>query len=65
MPGPSTQWRTLALPYSAFKLAAWTPDPNSRFDPETLTTVWVGIHGTASGEGGPGWIEVAMIELVP
>ena len=65
MPGPSEQWRTVALPYSAFRLATWTPDPNSRFDPETLTTVWVGTHGAASGEGGPGWIEVAAIELVP
>lgn len=65
MPGPSVQWRTVTVPYSALKRATWTPDANSRFDPETLTTVWVGTHGTADGEGGPGRIEVAVIELVP
>lgn len=64
-PGPSAEWRTLDVPYAAFRLASWTPDPNSRLDPETLTTVWVGTHGKASEDGGPGWIEVAAIELVP
>ena len=64
-PAPSAEWRTLTLPYDALKRAGWTRDPNGRLDPETLTMVWVGTHGTAAGEGGAGQIEVASIELVP
>ncbi|MBT4821912.1 MAG: hypothetical protein HON70_39765, partial [Lentisphaerae bacterium] len=64
-PGPSAQWRTLTIPYSTLKRAGWTQDPNGRFDPETLTKVWIGTHGAAAGEGGAGQIDVAAIELVP
>jgi hypothetical protein len=64
-PAPSAEWRTLTLPYDSLKRAGWTRDPNGRLDPETLTQVWIGTHGTAAGEGGDGQIEVASIELVP
>jgi len=65
MPEPSAEWRTVTIRYDALKRASWTQDPNGRFDPETLITVWVGTHGAATGEGGPGRIDVAAIELVP
>lgn len=65
LPGPSVDWVTVTVPISDLKEVAWGRDPNKRLDRDRITTLWVGTHGTASGAGGAGTIEVYGAELVP
>jgi len=64
-PPPSAEWTTITLPLDQFTLGGWTKDDNGQFDLETLTTVAIGCHGTAQGEGGSGTIWATDVELVP
>jgi len=64
-PPPAEDWQTITIPFSAFKFAPWTRDPNGKFDPDAVRAVSIGAHGTASGAGGDGLIEVRSLEAVP
>jgi hypothetical protein len=64
-PPASADWTTVTLPFTSFRLGAWTKDPNGVFDTEDITTVVIGVHGTAAGPGGSGTIWVTDVQLVP
>jgi hypothetical protein len=65
-PPPATgDWEEVTVPWSAFPLGAWSKDDNGRLDIDAISQVSVGVHGTASGEGGDGEILLRAIELVP
>lgn len=64
-PPASGEWVSVTIPWTAFPLAAWSKDDNGRLDIDAITQVNVGVHGTASGEGGTGEILLKALELVP
>ena len=65
MPPASATWRTIMIPLDRFRLVAWSKDADNRLRMEEVTQVWVGAHGTAAGDGGPGSISVCDMALVP
>lgn len=64
-PPPAAEWRTITIPLDRFKLGSWSEDDNEQLDLPQAARVFVGVHGTASGQGGPGVIWAADVELVP
>jgi len=64
-PSPSAEWVTLTVPFAELKLGAWTRDDNDRLDLDGLTTLYIGVHGTALGDGGPGTVWATDIEFIP
>lgn len=65
MPPPSGDWTTLTIPLDEFRLGEWIRAGDETLDLDRVIAVWVGNHGIAAGEGGPGVIRVCDIELVP
>ncbi|NSW55964.1 MAG: hypothetical protein HPY44_08125 [Armatimonadetes bacterium] len=65
MPAPAADWTTLELPLKRFVRAEWTPRGAESLNLAEAVTIWVGTHGTPSGDGGPGFIELAELALVP
>jgi hypothetical protein len=65
MPPPAAAWTMLELPLERFVRAEWTPRGAESLNPSEAVTIWVGTHGTPGGDGGPGFIEVAELALVP
>ena len=61
----SAAWQTVTIPLDRFRLAAWSKDADSRLGMEEVTRVWVGAHGSATGDGGSGSISVCNMALVP
>ncbi len=64
-PPPSQQWRTITIPFTNFRLAGWTRDENGRLDLGQLRRITIGVHGTATGDGGKGTVWIADLWLVP
>ena len=64
-PPASATWTTATVPLEKFKLGGWSRDANGKLDLEQVSLVYVGVHGVASGEGGPGTILATDIEFVP
>lgn len=64
-PPPGAEWATLTVPFAEMKLGAWTRDDNDRLDLDSLTTLYIGVHGTALGDGGPGTVWATDIEFIP
>jgi len=64
-PPPSSAWQEIVVPFAAFRHGEWTRDANGRLDLDYVAAVVVGAHGTASGKGGDGWIELAEVAAVP
>lgn len=65
LPPASEEWKNITIPLSSFKLAPWSKDPNNRLDLDGIGTVQIGTHGSASGNGGSGTIEVKDVQFVP
>jgi len=61
----SAAWRTATIPLGRFKLAAWSKDAGKGLRVEEVAQVWVGAHGMAAGDGGPGSICVCNLALAP
>jgi hypothetical protein len=64
-PPPPGQLEAIVLPWERFELGSWSRDPQEGLDPNRITRISVGVHGTAAGDGGPGSIEIRGIDLVP
>lgn len=64
-PPAAAEWRTLSVPFADLRLGSWTGDANGRFDPEQVTRMSIGVHGTAVGAGGGGVVRVARIRFLP
>lgn len=65
MPPPSDDWTTLTIPLDELRLAEWMRAGDPTLDLDRVVAIWIGSHGTAIGDGGPGVIRVCDIELVP
>lgn len=65
-PQSSAEWKTITLPFSQFKFASWTKDPNGKFDPADIGSVSIGCHGVPKGQGTvEGSIMVTDVQFVP
>jgi len=64
-PPASADWTSVVIPFSELTLASWLRDENGKPDLDRITSIAVGAHGTASGQGGKGCIMLADIEFVP
>lgn len=64
-PPAQGQWTTVTIPLDRFELGTWSKDDNGQLNLEQVARVFVGVHGTATGEGGPGVILVTDLQLVP
>lgn len=64
MPGPG-QAIVARLPLNEFTRAEWTSRGPERLNMAEAVTIWVGVHGAATGDGGPGFIEVRRLALEP
>jgi hypothetical protein len=64
-PPASPEWTTIRLPFTQFANADWGKDPDGKLDIEQIAGLIIGTHGTATGEGGSGQIQVCDIEFVP
>ncbi|MCS7252462.1 MAG: hypothetical protein N2381_07570 [Armatimonadetes bacterium] len=64
-PPPSSEWRTVTIPFSSFKLGGWSKDENERLDLGQVECVVVGVHGTATGKDGSGFIIACDLKFVP
>jgi len=58
------EWRTVNIPFSAFRLGAWSRDPNERLDLSEVNKVYVACHGIATEEG-QGTIRVREVLFLP
>jgi len=65
MPPPSDEWVTLTVPFPQMRLGEWCSGDNAKLDLDRLEWVFVGVHGTATGDGGPATIWATDIEFVP
>jgi hypothetical protein len=65
MPPPSAEWTTITIPFDRFTLGTWTKDPDGKLDIEQVNRVFIGVHGTAAGNGGSGTIWATDVEFVP
>jgi hypothetical protein len=61
----SAEWATTTLPLGHFKPAPWAKEAGEHPDMSEVTGLIIGTHGTASGAGGKGLIEVCDIAFVP
>lgn len=64
-PPASEEWTEITIPFDRFVLGGWSRDDNGRLDMAAADRVFVGMHGTATGETGRGVIRIAALELVP
>ncbi len=64
-PPPSSDWHTVTIPFSAFKLGGWSKDENERLDLEQVDNIVIGVHGTAKGKDGTGFIIACDLNFVP
>ncbi len=64
-PPAASEWRTITLPFEAFKLGGWSRDENGRLDLEQLGSLAIGLHGTSRSPKGSGMILATDMELIP
>lgn len=64
-PPQSSDWHTVTIPFSAFKLGGWSMDENGRLDLEQVDSIVIGVHGTAKGKDGTGFIIACDLKFVP
>jgi hypothetical protein len=62
-PALTAEWKTLEIPISSFVLAKWSKDENGQLDLSQVKRLEIGIRGTASGDGGQGWLRVREAAL--
>lgn len=64
-PPASQEWRTVTIPFSAFKLGGWSSDENGQLDLNQVESIVIGAHGTAKGKDGSGFIIARALKFVP
>jgi len=64
-PPASDEWKTVTIPFTAFKLGNWSKDENGRLDLDQIASVVIGLHGAASVDSASGAIWATDIEFVP
>ena len=63
-PQASKEWQTITIPFDKFERGSWSKDENDRLDLDEVSSVAIGMHGTATA-GASGIIHVAEVQFVP
>jgi hypothetical protein len=64
-PPPSSDWKTVTIPFESFKLGGWSRDPGGGLDLSQVVSVVIGFHGTATDSPAKGVIQVTDMSFDP
>jgi len=64
-PPASDDWRTLTIPFTAFRRGGWSNDENDQLDLNQVRQVAIGLHGTTTDPAAQGQIRVRAVQFVP
>jgi hypothetical protein len=64
-PRPAAQWQRFEIPFTQFRRGGWSTDENDRLDLNEVSSVAIGIHGTATPRQASGTLVVADVQFLP
>jgi hypothetical protein len=64
-PQATEDWKTVTIPFDAFKKGGWCKDENDQLDLDQIGSISIGVHGTTTEKTGKGFIMTKEIQFVP